>query len=381
MKIVIVGGGNAGCMTALHIGWFTRTAEDVEVELIYDPKIPPEPVGSATLLEYPELLWGSLGFTWYDNPVHATLKTGILYEGWGKHKDKHFHEFPANSTGMHFCPVELHDYILKSGYFKVTKSNVLDVNKIDADYIIDCRGTPKDFSNYEKLNNPLSACILGKPNWDVSKHPWSRHVATPDGWTFVIPTDVSSPSHKACVGYCYNEDITSREDAEKNMLEMFDVEITKHLKFNNYIAKQPVIDNRIFLSGNRLFFIEPMEANTSWVHNQWGRHCMDVMFHNNMTVDDACQSINLKIKRIQNFLIWHYQYGSKYDTPFWDYAKTFTFEDKVFNDFYEHALKHDAPYCRPTFVGGMTDDLIGGYSCWETYSFRNWVEGMGLINN
>ena len=98
MKIVIVGGGNAGCMTALHIGWFTRTAEDVEVELIYDPKIPPEPVGSATLLEFPQLLWGSLGFSWYDNPIHATLKTGILYEGWGKHKDKHFHEFPANST-------------------------------------------------------------------------------------------------------------------------------------------------------------------------------------------------------------------------------------------------------------------------------------------
>ena len=208
MKIVIVGGGNAGCMTALHFGWYTRTEKNIEVELIYDPKIPPEPVGSATLLEFPQLLWGSLGFSWYDNPIHATLKTGILYEGWGKHKDKHFHEFPANSTAMHFCPVELHDYILKSGYFKVTKSNVLDVNNIDADYIIDCRGTPKDFSNYEKLHNPLSACILGKPNWDVSKNSWSRHVATPDGWTFVIPTDVSSPSHKGCVGYCYNQDIT-----------------------------------------------------------------------------------------------------------------------------------------------------------------------------
>ena len=71
-------------------------------------------------------------------------------------------------------------------------------------------------------------------------------------------TDVSSPSHKGCVGYCYNQDITSKENAEKNMLEMFDVEITKHLKFNNYIAKQPIIDDRIFLSGNRLFFIEPM---------------------------------------------------------------------------------------------------------------------------
>ena len=38
MKVVIVGGGNAGCMTALHIGWYTRANKDVEVELIYDPK-------------------------------------------------------------------------------------------------------------------------------------------------------------------------------------------------------------------------------------------------------------------------------------------------------------------------------------------------------
>ncbi|BCU96554.1 MAG: hypothetical protein CM15mV12_3260 [uncultured marine virus] len=59
-----------------------------------------------------------------------------------------------------------------------------------------------------------------------------------------------------------------------------------------------------------------MEANTSWVHKQWARHCMDVMIHNEMTVDEACQSIKLKIERIQNFLIWHYQYGSKYNTPF-----------------------------------------------------------------
>ena len=159
---------------------------------------------------------------------------------------------------------------------------------------------------------------------------------------------------------------------------MFDVEITKHIKFNNYIAKQPIIDNRIFLNGNRLFFIEPMEANTSWVHKKWVRHCMDVMFYDQMTVKEACESIKLKINQIQNFLIWHYQYGSKYDTPFWDYAKTFTFEDSVFNSFYEHALKHDAAYCRPTFVGGMTDDLVDGYSCWEAYSFRNWIEGMGL---
>ena len=377
MKVVIIGAGNGGCFTALHWGWWTRNDSDIEVELIYNPDISPESVGQATLIDAPSLLWAATDFNWHDNPIHATFKSGILYEGWGKVNEKVYHSIPADKMAMHYCPWEMQKFVLNSGHFKVTEGDVHPY-EVDADYVFDCRGKPDDFSDYDELINPTNACILAKPNWDTSKQYWSRHVATPDGWTFVVPTALDSPSRNGGVGYCYNSNITSREDAEKNMLEMFDVEITKHLKFNNYIAKQPIIDDRIFLSGNRLFFIEPMEANTSWVHKQWARHCMDVMFHNKMTVDEACQSIKLKIERIQNFLIWHYQYGSKYDTAFWDYAKTFTFEDKVFNDFYEHALKHDAPYCRPTFVGGMTDDLIGGYSCWETYSFRNWIEGMGL---
>ena len=36
---------------------------------------------------------------------------------------------------------------------------------------------------------------------------------------------------------------------------MFDVSVTKHVQFKNYVAKEPVIDNRIFLNGNRLFFL------------------------------------------------------------------------------------------------------------------------------
>ena len=381
MKITVVGAGNGGCLTALHLGWYTRQQNYIEVELIYNPDIHPEPVGQATLLELPSLLWGSLGFNWYDNPIHATFKSGILYENWGRKKDKHFHEFPSHYMAMHFCPWELQDYILKSGYFKVTESSVLDINKIDADYIIDCRGKPKDFSNYDTLDNPLNSCILSKPNWDTAKNPWSRHVATPDGWTFVIPTDESSPSHKNCVGYCYNSDITSKEDAEKNMLDMFDVSVTKHIQFNNYIAKEPIIDNRIFLNGNRLFFLDPLESNSSAVYIQWARTIMDTIIYNEMTQKEASTVIKTMIHRIKNFIIWHYQSGSKYDTSFWNYAKTLKFKDQIFDQFYQHALKHDAPHCRPTDVGGMTEDKIGGYAIWGAYSFRNWVEGMGLINN
>ena len=65
-KITVVGGGNAGCFTALYCAWMGKE-KDFEVELIYDPEIPPERVGQATILEPPALLWDATGFNWYEN--------------------------------------------------------------------------------------------------------------------------------------------------------------------------------------------------------------------------------------------------------------------------------------------------------------------------
>ena len=94
MKIAVVGAGNAGTFTALHYGWYTRTNPDIEVELIYNPEIKPERVGQATLIDPPGLLWAATNFNWYENKIHATLKSGILYEGWGKRMMKSFTRSP-----------------------------------------------------------------------------------------------------------------------------------------------------------------------------------------------------------------------------------------------------------------------------------------------
>ena len=50
-KITVVGGGNAGCFTALYCAWMDNK-NDFEVELIYDPEILPERVGQATVLNH-----------------------------------------------------------------------------------------------------------------------------------------------------------------------------------------------------------------------------------------------------------------------------------------------------------------------------------------
>ena len=361
MKVSVVGGGNAGVFTALFLDHLV----DCEVELIYNPSIPCERVGQATLVAPPRLLFEATKFNWYDNPIHATFKSGILYEGWGKVNKKVFHDFPSHQMAMHYCPWEMHKHVLNSAQFKVTEGQV-DPKDVDADYVFDCRGKPHDYSNYEQLINPTNACILAKPNWDTTQAFWSRHVATPNGWTFVIPTHTQSPSHDYCVGYCYNSSITSKEDAEKNMLEMFDVEVTKHLNYDNYVSKEVVIDGRIILNGNRLFFLEPLESSSTQsyieVARQFAMYGVEKLNHQVLTY----------IKQLQNFVLWHYQFGSKYDTPFWNYAKKLTFSDPLFYSKLEKSMKSEWNNIHYNVLAGNDTD----YAQWNNYSIKLWHEGM-----
>ena len=361
-KVSIVGAGNGGIFTAL---FFARFKEEYEVELIYDPKVPAEPVGQATLLDSPRLLWDAIGFNWYNNSIHATMKSGILYEGWGKLNDKVFHDFSPDSMAMHYCPWEMHNTVLKSGYFKVVEGNV-DPKDIDADYVFDCRGKPKDFSDYEELINPNNSCLLGKPNWDTSKELWSRHVAAPNGWTFVIPTDSNSPSHNYCVGYCHNSNITSREDIENDMLEMFDVEITKHINFKNYVAKNPVIDDRIILNGNRLFFLEPMESSSTQTYIEVARYVC------RFGVKNLSNKFTEYIKQTQNFILWHYHFGSKYNTPYWNFAKSLNFHDPKFNNIIRSVVNMDGQELKMD----LYDNTQPFYGQWGYYAFKLWYDGM-----
>ena len=366
MKVSVVGGGNAGVFTAL----FLDHVVGAEVELIYDPTIPCERVGQATVLDPPQILFETVGFDWYNNPIHATFKSGILYEGWGQVNDEVFHPFPPDCMGMHYCPWEMQKHVLNSGLFKVTEGKI-DPKEVDADYVFDCRGKPDDYSNYEQLLNPTNACILAKPNWDTSNVYWSRHIATPDGWTFIIPTHTKSPSHTYCVGYCYNNTITSKEDAEKNMLEMFDVEISKHVNYNNYVAKNIMVDDRIILNGNRLFFIEPLESSSTQTYIEvvlsFGR-----TLQTEGNLDNLNHQVHTYIKHIQNFVLWHYQFGSKYDTPFWDYAKKLTFNDHVFDSKLNESIRLGWKDIHDNISLGKDRD----YGYWDTCSFKYWYEGM-----
>ena len=374
MRIAVVGAGNAGCFTALYYAWHTRHDPEVEVQLIYDPYEDSAVVGQATVLDPPGLLWSALGFNWYNNPIHATFKSGILYEGWGKVNDKHFHPFPADRMAMHYCPAEMQRLILKSQLFTVNATSVLDLNDIDADFVFDCRGKPKDFSNYLRLKNPTNAAILAKPNWDTTREFWSRHIATPDGWTFVIPTSEESPSHDYCVGYCYNRDITDNVEAELNFQNLFDVNIKKHIEYDSYVTKTPT-DGRVILNGNRLFFLEPLESSSTQTYIEVAKMAWDYIFHQK----EVAKDIHAYVRQTQNFVLWHYSYGSKYNTPFWNHASKMNFNDPEFEQYLNFANELSKQDVVPDLYGGLSLNRL--YGQWPPYSFKNWFDGMTKINN
>ena len=322
MRIAIVGAGNAGCITALHYHKYLEI--DNEIVIYHSPEQHPiERVGQGTTLIPTKLIASTLNVNWYNNPIDATFKTGFMYEGWGKKKDKIFHNFPLNDMGIHYVPQKLSKAVLESGYFNVIEKTITDPEKeIDADVIFDCRGRHnRDKSKYDTLINPLNSVLLYRKDGKDPDLVYTRTVATPNGWTFVIP-NIDSVSY----GYLYNNNITTKEDATEDFLERFNLpEIDGELTFENYMAKNMFVGERTVLQGNMYGFLEPLEANSIALYQDVCRYAWDGIF--NIKTKYVCNDlIRRYFKEVQTFILWNYQYGSKYNSPFWEYAKSLPFE-------------------------------------------------------
>lgn len=356
-KIAIVGAGNAGCLTALHYHFWEKDNLD-KITIYHDPDIPIEKVGQGSALGVTDLLFNALNIDFVENnPIKATLKSGIMYENWGK-RDM-FHNFPLSRMGCHYVPSLLSDVVLNSGLFNVIEKKIEDPEEeIDSDWIFDCRGKTHK-GKRKKLNNPINSVLLAKKPGNDPTLTYTRCVATPDGWTFIIP-NLDSVSY----GYLFNNTITTSEEASKNFTEMFDVVSESEINFENYIERNIWHGKRTCLNGNRLSFLEPLEASSTGFHLYTARESWDHIIGGKPKAD--CNlSVQEEMKRIENFVLWHYEAGSKFDTPFWEYTKKFQPVEDIRLEYFKDFVSES----------GHIEQLklMQDYSQWSPYSINKWM--------
>lgn len=315
MKIAVIGRGNAGSISAAHFhGYGKFIDEPLEVELIHDPKIKSVPTGQGTTLDIVNLI--DTVFPDSFTKLPHTKKRGIMYENW-KNSKEFFHPFNFGTYSIHINPDDMQKFLTENLKinFTLKEEKVIKYDEVDADYIIDCRGKPKSFEGYDKLINPLNCCLLGnavKKEHDVE---WTRAIATPDGWTFYIPLP-----DKTSIGYLFNSETTPLKKAISNYKKMFEVNDYIHFPFSQYVAKEPIINDRVLLNGNKLFFLEPLEATAMDTYLQTCRYFWDYAINKKISREEANDLILKYIRKIERFILWHYEDGSKYKTKFWEKA-------------------------------------------------------------
>jgi hypothetical protein len=368
MKITIIGRGNAGCISAMHFAHFRNTTnKKVEIELIYDSTIPPVPTGQGTTVDFPDLLFRTF-FTDYINKFPTTIKNGIMYENFGSKNKKIFHPFALGRYALHFEPKSFQDYVCNNLNidFNETDENIKDYDEIDSDYIIDCRGTPKELDGYEKLVNPLNCSLLSSLPKKENDVEYTRSIAHKNGWCFYIPLP-----DKTSLGYLFNDTITSVDEAIEDFKKEFKVQkINKVFPFKQYVLKEPIINERVMVNGNKLFFLEPLEATAMGCYIKASRFYFDYIFNG---VDKKLTKLKVKdyVYKLQNFILWHYATGSVYDTIFWKHAKSL-WENHDKTEL-ERIIKIIKTMSNDDIAKNLNSDH--SYGQWVEWNFKNWIEG------
>ena len=331
MKIAVIGAGTVGVLSVCH---FLGYNNNTEVTCIYNPNKKILGIGESSTVNMPKLLWETINFnTEFDGQdLQYTFKTGVKFQNWRQHDFVspiippsyaiHFDNFKLAEVVFNkiknVFPDRFKELAIDITSMKQNKHEVIINDLYKFDYVIDCRGFPKDYSNYTMVNLPINHCLVHAVN-EPGDWNFTYHTAHKNGWMFGIPLQ-----KRQGWGYLYNDTITSKKDALENFREITNRDITldniREYMFKPFKAKK-YVDGRILLNGNSSLFYEPIEAISGGFYDT-----LNVLYHAyifNKTFNE--KDLNLNIDYIAdkyiNFISYLYHGGSIYNTDFWNHAK------------------------------------------------------------
>ena len=353
-KIAVVGRGTAGSLAAASVSNLL-SEEDYELHHIYDSRIPVIGVGEGS---WPSLVQqlhqlSDLPHEIVQQRLQGTRKYGIEFEGWGRCNRDFTHYFAPQqvSYAYHLSADLMGDLLQESTRARHIDAKVLNISRADGgaqiefedrkperyDLVFDARGFPREHSPDEHIDIsfiPTNKAVIrrcpaiieetqGNP---VQQHTYTRAVARPHGWVFVIPLTAHTS-----YGYIFNGELSSLEEVESDfdaLLETDGVEEFEKravISFPNFVHRK-IYDGAIARIGNAAAFMEPLEATAIGfaqlqigmiLHMRLNRpseiHERDVPVVNRFLINNIlCNGL---------FVGWHYSCGSRYDSEFWRHAR------------------------------------------------------------
>jgi len=321
MKVAIIGKGTSAIITTLVL-----LKEKHEITIFYDPQTPHINVGESTTPHIQKLIYEVLGISIHElvDTGLFSYKMGINFVNWGCGNNFH-HNFIADDVGHHFETkdfntfihnfLEQHHlvrYISERVDFIIPENNSVKLNKYYFDFVVNCAGWESEDNYLEPIFKTVNSALLFRKQLTSENESFhTLHLATEDGWQFGLP--FPKQNLLKC-GYLYNNEyITEREAREK-----ISHDVLGSFSWTPRYAKEMLVHPRIALNGNRLFFLEPLQALSLFYTYHFATYISSYL--NDLT-DFRKNEVNHKylyeMWAYQLSLAYHYQFGSIHDTEFW----------------------------------------------------------------
>jgi len=383
-KLAVIGAGTAGCYALSHFMKWT----DWDIVLYHDTHTKPQKVGEGSDVTLPQDLYQHFGFTYDDLPaIEGSLKLGIRKINW--HGTNDFkHALSAPNLAMHFNASKLQKFIIDQ-YKDNKRLTIIDQNinhsDIDADFIMDCSGRPKDYDEYNLLDSiPVNSVYVTQCYWDkidfLSFEPYTLTIARPHGWVFGVPL-----TSRCAIGYMYNNNISTLDEVKEDVSVIFkDYNLTpstttNNFSFKTYYRKQN-FDSRVAYNGNASFFLEPLEATAITAMAVIQRTAFDI-WNGKHSVEFGNHLYHKRMTQIENIIMSHYYAGSIFDTNFWKYANergTTKMKDAISDPAFMHIINVSKKYSKPNSFVDKFDDSIPHYGTWSPSNFADNFENFDL---
>ena len=353
-KIAVVGRGTAGSLAAASVSRLHPDA-DHELHHIYDSRIPAIGVGEGS---WPSLVQElrkltNLPHETVQQRLKGTRKYGVAFEGWGRRNRDFTHYFTPQqvSYAYHLSADLMENLLRESTNAHRIDAKVLDIARVEGgaevtfeglpperyDLVFDARGFPRELDPGRHIGIsfiPTDTAVIRRcpaiveepKDGPVVQHTYTRAVARPHGWVFVIPLTVHTS-----YGYIFNRGVSGLADVEADFDDFLEADGVSEfeqravIRFPNFVHRE-IYDGAVARIGNAAAFMEPLEA-TAIVSAQ-----LQIGMVLNMRLNRPAEHRERDAPVVNRFLInnmlcyglfvgWHYSCGSVYETEFWRYAR------------------------------------------------------------